>query len=218
MCYTRLAGNKRTQKWRKKSPSGHHLTTLSGYIFATKACIDNRRKLVKQHYLPMSLQYGELRSTTGWDRFVSLGHASKFQRVSRLAFVTVATSLTGGQPHFARCLAVSCAATLYIFFSGLLPLTEFCRVQNSLYIQVLRSLISAALLHGTPAAGVSQTLRRGTRNWIIMVTLCNGADHYIFILWFLLSSSSFFLFSPNLSGRRFDVYHTSTHGVALVSI
>jgi len=28
----------------KKSPSGHHRTTLSGYIFATKACIDNRKK------------------------------------------------------------------------------------------------------------------------------------------------------------------------------
>jgi len=29
---------------------------------------------------------------------------------------------------------------------------------------------------------------------------------------------SFFFFSPNLSGRRSDVYHTSTHGVALVRI
>jgi len=28
----------------KSSPSGHHSTTLSGYIFATKACIDNRKK------------------------------------------------------------------------------------------------------------------------------------------------------------------------------
>jgi len=27
-----------------KSPSGHHRTTLSGYIFATKAHIDNRKK------------------------------------------------------------------------------------------------------------------------------------------------------------------------------
>jgi len=28
----------------KKSPSAHHRTTLSGYIFATKARIDNRKK------------------------------------------------------------------------------------------------------------------------------------------------------------------------------
>ena len=55
------------QKSRQKSPSGHHRTTLSGYIFATKAHIDNRKKkLVKQQYLLyMSAQYGELRPTSG---------------------------------------------------------------------------------------------------------------------------------------------------------
>jgi len=31
-------------------------------------------------------------------------------------------------------------------------------------------------------------------------------------------SFSFFLFSPKLSRRRLDVFHTSTHGVALVRI
>jgi len=35
---------------------------------------------------------------------------------------------------------------------------------------------------------------------------------------FFLSSIFFFYSSPNLSGRRLDVYHTSTHGVALVRI
>jgi len=30
--------------------------------------------------------------------------------------------------------------------------------------------------------------------------------------------SIFFFFSPNLSGRTLDVYHTSTHGVALLRI
>ena len=34
----------RTQKSRQKSPSGNHCTSLSGYIFATKARIDNRKK------------------------------------------------------------------------------------------------------------------------------------------------------------------------------
>ena len=33
----------RTQKSRQKSPSGHHRTTSSGYIFANKACIDNQK-------------------------------------------------------------------------------------------------------------------------------------------------------------------------------
>ena len=53
---------------------------------------------------------------------------------------------------------------------------------------------------------------------IIMVALCNRADHYIFILFLSSSSSSFFFSSPNLSGRRLDVYHTLAHGVALVRI
>jgi len=44
-----------------------------------------------------------------------------------------------------------------IRFRGLLPLTEFCQVQNSLCVQVLRSAI---LFHGTRAVCVSQTLRR----------------------------------------------------------
>jgi len=61
-----------------------------------------------------------------------------------------------------------CPALLHYIYipGGSCPLTEFCSVQNSLYVQVLRSLILPALLHGTPAAGVSQTLRRGTRNGI----------------------------------------------------
>ena len=36
----------RTQKCRQKSPYGHHPTILSGFIFATKAFIDNRKKLL----------------------------------------------------------------------------------------------------------------------------------------------------------------------------
>jgi len=120
-------------------------------------------KIVKKQYLHhMSIQYGELRPTSGWYRLVIFGHPSKFQRVSRLGFVTAATSLTGGQPNFARCLAVSWAATLYNTFSGALaPWRNFatCKIN---YVQVLRSPILAALLHGTPAAGVSQTMRRAT--------------------------------------------------------
>jgi len=55
-------------------------------------------------------------------------------------------------------------------------------------------------------------------NAIIIAALCNSSGHYIFALSFL-SSSFFYLFpSPNLSGRRLDVCHTSTHGVALVRI
>jgi len=33
----------------KNSPSGHHRTTLSGYIYATKAPIDNRKKMLNNN-------------------------------------------------------------------------------------------------------------------------------------------------------------------------
>jgi len=92
-----------------------------------------------------------------------LWHPSKFQRVSRLAFVTGATSLTRGQPNFAVCTMFGRLLgwyTIYIF-SGALSLAKSCHVQNSVYVQVLRSPILAALLHGAPAVGISQTLRRG---------------------------------------------------------
>ena len=48
MCRTWLAEN----TGRKKSSFWHHRTTLSGCIFAAEACIDNRKKHVKQRYLP----------------------------------------------------------------------------------------------------------------------------------------------------------------------
>ena len=77
---------------------------------------------------------------------------------------------SGGQPNFARCLAISWARTLYIHFCGSCPLMEFCQMQNSLYFQVLCSPILAALLYGTPAAGVGQTLRPSTLNGIVEVS------------------------------------------------
>ena len=47
----------------------HQRTTSSGYIFATKACIDNRQKLVKQQYLfhmpPNMVNFGPSASEIG---------------------------------------------------------------------------------------------------------------------------------------------------------
>jgi len=163
MCCMWLAAN----TGRKKSPKICHLGTIVQLCRAVSSQLRHisttGKKFKQQYLLHLCSQYGERRPTNGWDRFISLGHSSKFQRVSRIGFVNAATSLTAGQPNFARCLAVFWAATLYMHFRGSCPLTEFCQVQNSRYVQVLHSPILAALLHGTPAAGVSQTLRRVTR-------------------------------------------------------
>ena len=128
MYCTRLAEN----TWRKKSSKIAILALSRNFVglylrnYATKVCIDNRKKL-KQQYLHMSSQYGELRPTNSWERLASLGHCCKFQRVSGLGFVAAATSLAPGQPNCARSLAVSWAGTLYIW--GL-----FNKFQDSCYI------------------------------------------------------------------------------------
>ena len=73
-------------------------------------------------------------------------------------------------PEANQCLHDVCPSlglVHYIYiFRGSCPLMEFCQVQNSLYVQMLHSAILAALLHGSRATGVSQTLRCGTRNGI----------------------------------------------------
>jgi len=51
------AARAQTQKLRKKSPSGRHATTLSGYIFATKACIDNGKKLFLNSNISLTRPY-----------------------------------------------------------------------------------------------------------------------------------------------------------------
>jgi len=48
----------------------------------------------------MCLKYGELWPTSGWGHFASLGHPSKFQRLSRLGSVTARYSSSGRQPNF----------------------------------------------------------------------------------------------------------------------
>jgi len=65
ICCMRPAANAGCKNY-AKLPSVDHHTTLSGYIFATKACIHSLKNLVKQQYLLLaSSQYGEFQPTNG---------------------------------------------------------------------------------------------------------------------------------------------------------
>jgi len=60
--------------------------------------------------------------------------------------------------------------------------------------------------------GIGQTIIFSSCGFFFffIAALCNRAGHYIFAPWFLLLSSIYLSFSsPNLSGRRVDVYHSS---------
>jgi len=94
---------RRAVKIAKKSPSVHHGTTLSGYIFATKARIDNQKNLLSRN-----------NSSTCSHNIVNFGLLAA--EIDPVVWGTPAN------------------------FNG---------------FRVL-----AALLHGTPVLGVSQTLRR----------------------------------------------------------
>ena len=78
----------------------------------------------------MSSQYGELRSISGWRLLGSLGHPVNFNGFCILASL---------QQRRRSTEVVSWAGTLYIHFRGLNPLTDFCRTQNSLCVQVFCS-------------------------------------------------------------------------------
>jgi len=85
---------------RKKSPKNRHLGTLARICRTVSSTIV--KKLVKHQYVRYTTwQYGELRPTNGWDRFGSLGHPCKFQRVSCLGSVTARNFCSGHQPNFA---------------------------------------------------------------------------------------------------------------------
>jgi len=103
---------------------------------------------------------------TGWNRFPSLGHPANFNGFRVLPSLLQRRRSPEANQTLHDAWPSPVLAHYIYYLGGSCPLTEFCQVQNSLYVEVLRSLILAALLHGTPAAGVSQTLRRGTRNGI----------------------------------------------------
>jgi len=121
----------RTQRIAKNSLSGHRRTTSSGYIFAIKACINNRKNLLNSNISPTCshniVNFGpltvEICSGVWAPQRISTGFASWFCYYSDVAHRT---------PTW--------AGTLYIHFAGSCPLTEFCYVQNSLAFSYIVSV------------------------------------------------------------------------------
>ena len=70
------------------------------------------------------------------------------------------------------------AVSLYTFSGALAPDGILPGAIFTVYVQVLRSPLLAAvppILYGSPAAGVSQSLRRGTRNGITELSIFGRA-------------------------------------------
>ena len=164
MCFKQLAGNTGLKNDTKIAicASSHNFV---GLYFHNWGMYRQLEKIVKQQYLcHMSTQYGELRSTNSLDRFGCLETPANFIGF-RVLPLLLQSRRSPEANQTVRCLVVSWDGTLYIHFRGSCPLAEFCPVQNSFYVQVLRSPILAALLHGSPAEGVSPEFKRIQMLW-----------------------------------------------------
>jgi len=98
MCCTWLVENTGC----KKSPSGHvPITQLYRAISSQLRHVSTIGKNLLSSNISSSCPYNmvNLWPTSGWDRFVSLGHPYKFQRVSCLGSVTARHSCIGRQPN-----------------------------------------------------------------------------------------------------------------------
>jgi len=172
MCCMQLAKNSEC----KNSPSAHHCTTSSGYIFARHVSTIGKKLLKQQYHLHMSLQYNELLPTNGRDRWQVWGTPSKFQRVSHLCFVTAPMSLN--QTLHDIWPSPGLVQHIYIF-RGLFPPNGILPGAKFTLLPSLASPVLTALLHSTRTVDVSQTLWRGTRKGITEISLLICAN-YIF--------------------------------------
>jgi len=89
MCCTRLDENTGP----KKSPSGQHRTTLSVYIFVTKACIHNGKNLLSSNIsstCPRNmLNFGPLTAEIGLPVWGTRAHFNGFRVLAALLHGTV---------------------------------------------------------------------------------------------------------------------------------
>jgi len=133
----------------KSLPSGHHRTNLSGYIFATKALIDNRKKLLSSNISSICphnmVNFGPLTAEIGP---VVWGTAANFNGFRVLAALPQRRRSTEANQTL-HGFWPSPGLVHYIHFRGFLPRCGIFQLQNSVCIlQVLRSRILVALLHG----------------------------------------------------------------------
>ena len=129
MCCSRIAEN----TGRKNSPSAHNRTTLSGYIFATKAHIDNRKKLLNSNISSTcphnTVNLGPLTAEIGrrvW------GTTANSNGLASLYCTDVAEQRSAKLCRmFGRLLGWHTIAYIH-FWGRLLPLTNFTRCKDFL--------------------------------------------------------------------------------------
>jgi len=162
MYYTRHAGNAGRKKSPKKSPSGHHRTTLSGYILATKARIDNRKNLLSmnisstcpQNMMNFSLLAAEIVSLV-W------GTPANFNSFRVLASLLQRRRSTEANQTLHDVWPSFALIDYLCTFGGCCPVTEFCQAHIlvvvkshvSVHEERVLSRYEGAMIHWHAARG-----------------------------------------------------------------
>jgi len=107
------------------------------------------------------VNFGRLAAEIGWRLWGTPANLNEFLVLSSLLHRRRSTEINQTL-HSVR----PSPRLVYYISGGLFSFWGFCHVQNSLCVQVLRSPVLTALLHGTRAVSMSQTLRRDARNGI----------------------------------------------------
>jgi len=157
-------------------PSRHHCTTLSGYIVATKACIDNRKKLLNSS-ISSTCIHNMVNFSPLWAQIVSLvwGTPANFNGFRVLLSLLQQRRLTEANQTF-HDVWPSPGLVHYIWsFGGSCPVTEFCQVQHSLASKSCVLLFWQRYSNGTLLVGVSQSLRR----WAEGTTYNRQGGHHV---------------------------------------
>jgi len=136
---TRLAENTGRKKIAKKSQSAHHRTTLSGYIFATKAHIDNRKEnllssIISSRCPHNMVNFGLLAAEI---RPVVWGTPANFNGFRVLASLLLRCRLTGANQTVQDAWpSPGCYTIIMYIYGSSCPVTEFCQVQSSLCVHL----------------------------------------------------------------------------------
>jgi len=160
MCCTRLAGNTGLKNYAKIAicAASHNFVELyfrnyGTYLQSEKnllsSSISSRRPTIGS-----MMNFGPLTAKIGSDVWGTPANFNEFHVLASL--LQRCHSVEANQSLHDFWPSPELVHYLYIF-GGCCPLTEFCHVQISLCVP------SLALLHGTPAAGVSRNLRRSQK-------------------------------------------------------
>jgi len=131
-----------------------------------KARIDNRKNAKQQYppHVPHNIvNFGPLTAEICWRVWGTPANFNGFRVLASLLQRRRSTEVN--QTLYDVWPSPGLVHYIHIF-RGSYPVTEFCHEQNSLCVQVLCFPILAALLRGTRAVGISESLRRRTRNGI----------------------------------------------------